>query len=587
MKIMRMVTGAFLLAVAGGTAHGRVVNQVDSVPVSPDAQSRRSVPSRRGIPAIAKDADGAVVSIVMLDKRANPIAQGTGFFVSKDGLLVTNFHVIATGSTAIVKFPDGKICPVDGVVTFDKTRDIAVIKVHGNKFKTLTLGDSDRAQIGEEVVAIGNPLFLESTVSNGIISGIRTGEQLGGKFLQTTTPISPGSSGGPLFDMDDQVIGITTMFLKGGENLNFAIPINDAKRLLASSNSADFQNFPNEQTPVNTQKHSGETPPSQSDHASETKPSDRDYYQQLYVADAFARPIPEQGSSGFAMMTRDADYVCFSDNPNSGIFFTFNAYRYDEHWAKLMNEPITKQWVQSSNELKISQETRYVTLLPDLAGFSPQEQKFFRRGGRILYTTVYEKGVDIGGREYRWDGNSWVWSVPAPDPNAYSRTSKMYGLSIEPSTMRYVESVRVTVAVGTGDTAAADTETYGPSAGTCERISNANTRNIEGLYELEDGGDSYLLRFYMDGTVIGVTVQGQVTAHEIGKVEAWFHRGPEFTAMEYLIRGSAIQFSLNPKTGGRIDYRGEIEGTALTLDWFSHINGHRGSGTYYLLSPSP
>lgn len=188
-----------------------------------------------GIPAIAKAANGAVVSVVTLDKNTNPIAQGTGFFVSDDGLLLTNFHVIADANAAVVKFPDGKISKVDGVFAFDKTRDVAVIKVHGNHFKTLTLGDSSRVQVGEKVVAIGNPLFLESTVSDGIISGIRTGEQLGGKFLQTTAPISHGSSGGPLLNMDGEVIGITTMFLKGGENLNFAVPINYAKQLLYES----------------------------------------------------------------------------------------------------------------------------------------------------------------------------------------------------------------------------------------------------------------------------------------------------------------------------------------------------------------
>src|ERR1035438_8100458 len=96
----------------------------------------------------------------------------------------------------------------------------------------LTLGNSDRVQVGEEVVAIGNPLSLESTVSNGIISGIRTVEEEGGKFVQVTTPISPGSSGGPLFNMAGEVVGITTLYLEGGENLNFAIPINDAKLLL-------------------------------------------------------------------------------------------------------------------------------------------------------------------------------------------------------------------------------------------------------------------------------------------------------------------------------------------------------------------
>lgn len=205
----------------------------------------QSVQSKKDIPAIAKAADGAVVSIVMSDKDGKPIAQGSGFLVGKDGVIITNYHVIAEGTSALVKLPDGAFFVVDGVLAFDKARDVAVIKAHGGNFRTLTLGNSDRVQVGQEVVAIGNPLSLESTVSNGIVSGIRTDQKLGGKFLQVTTPISPGSSGGPLFNMEGQVVGITTMYVKGGENLNFAIPINDAKPLLAAT-SANLQNLPNE-----------------------------------------------------------------------------------------------------------------------------------------------------------------------------------------------------------------------------------------------------------------------------------------------------------------------------------------------------
>jgi hypothetical protein len=131
------------------------------------------------------------------------------------------------------------------VLAFDKTRDVAVIKAHGDDFRTLPLGNSDQVQVGEELVAIGNPLFLESTVSNGIVSGIRTVEDDTNKFLQITTPISPGSSGGPLFNMVGDVIGITTLYLKGGENLNFAIPINDVKPLLLNKNSK-VRPLPNE-----------------------------------------------------------------------------------------------------------------------------------------------------------------------------------------------------------------------------------------------------------------------------------------------------------------------------------------------------
>jgi hypothetical protein len=208
-----------------GLPSGAVVGSAYRKPV-------QSAPPRKDIPTIAKAANGSIVSVVMSDKDGKPIAQGSGFLVSRDGLIVTNYHVILEGSSAIAKFPDGAFFVVDGVVAFDKTRDVAVIQAHGKNFRTLTLGNSDRVRVGEEVVAIGNPLSLESTVSNGIVSGIRTVKEEGGTFLQVTAPISPGSSGGPLFNMAGEVVGITTLYLKGGENLNFAIPINDAKRLL-------------------------------------------------------------------------------------------------------------------------------------------------------------------------------------------------------------------------------------------------------------------------------------------------------------------------------------------------------------------
>jgi S1-C subfamily serine protease len=199
----------------------------------------QSAPPRKDIPAIAKAANGVIVSIITSDKDGHPVAQGTGFLVSKDGRIVTNYHVIKGASSAIVKLPDGAFYDVDGVVAFDKARDLAVIKAHGQNFRVVTLGNSDRVQVGEEIVAIGSPLSLESTVSSGIVSGIRTIKEEGGKFLQVTAPISPGSSGGPLFNMAGEVVGITTLYLKGGENLNFAIPVNDAKLLLSADSKAE------------------------------------------------------------------------------------------------------------------------------------------------------------------------------------------------------------------------------------------------------------------------------------------------------------------------------------------------------------
>jgi hypothetical protein len=224
------------------------------------AQSARP---RKDIPAIAKAANGAIVSIVMSDKDGHRIAQGTGFLTSKDGQIVTNYHVIENGSSAIAKLPDGAFYVVDGVLASDKARDVAVIKVHGEHFHMLALGNSDQVQVGQEVVAIGNPLSLESTVSNGIVSGIRTAEEIGGKFLQVTTPISPGSSGGPLFNMAGEVVGITSLYLEGGENLNFAIPINDAKRLL-SAKSTSLRALPNEPESVTAAARAEDRPSSAS-----------------------------------------------------------------------------------------------------------------------------------------------------------------------------------------------------------------------------------------------------------------------------------------------------------------------------------
>jgi hypothetical protein len=226
------------------------------------AMSAQNAPSTNkgrhlDIPAISRDANGSIVSIVMSDKDGHPIAQGSGFLISKNGQVVTNYHVIRNGRSAVIKFPDGTFFAVDGVLVSDEDRDVAIIKMHGNGFKALTLGDSDQLKVGEEVVAIGNPLSLASTVSNGIVSAIRTVEAEGGKFLQITAPISPGSSGGPLFNMAGKVVGITTSHLVGGQNLNFAIPINDVKPIIGLCVSAIAVPFPDEPEPVTKEQTTG------------------------------------------------------------------------------------------------------------------------------------------------------------------------------------------------------------------------------------------------------------------------------------------------------------------------------------------
>ena len=105
----------------------------------------QSAPPRKDIPEIAKAANGAIVSIIMSDKDGHAIAQGSGFLISKDGVILTNYHVIAEGSSAVVKFPDGAFYVVDGVLASDKARDIAVIKAHG---QNRSLSDTPARQFG-------------------------------------------------------------------------------------------------------------------------------------------------------------------------------------------------------------------------------------------------------------------------------------------------------------------------------------------------------------------------------------------------------------------------------------------------------
>ena len=282
----------------------------------------QSAPSRKDIPAIAKAANGAIVSIITSDKDGKPVAQGSGFLVSTDGRIVTNYHVIKGASSAIVKLPDGAFYDVNGVVAFDKARDLAVIKAHGQNFRVVTLGNSDRVQVGEAIVAIGSPLSLESTVSSGIVSGIRTIKEEGGKFLQITAPISPGSSGGPLFNMAGEVVGITTLYLKGGENLNFAIPVNDAKLLLSAGSKV--QDFPLDTSDPLASLGTPATP--NTEPAPSLNPTTaRSFYKQFYDAGKINGFVPT--------------FVCFDDDPkHSQDFFTFQEWVYDPKYAKAAND---------------------------------------------------------------------------------------------------------------------------------------------------------------------------------------------------------------------------------------------------------
>src|SRR6266849_5670932 len=183
---------------------------------------------------LVKSSIDAVVLIVVSDASGKLVLEGSGFLVYPDGRIVTNHHVIDGAYSATVKLNTGAFFPVEGIITDDPEHDLTLIKVPGKNLPYLSLEDSDSLSIGQHVLAIGSPLGLENSVSDGIVSGFR--KDAGGmNWIQTTAPASHGNSGGPLLVMDGKVAGVLTWKAGEGENLNFAAPSKLIVPLLANS----------------------------------------------------------------------------------------------------------------------------------------------------------------------------------------------------------------------------------------------------------------------------------------------------------------------------------------------------------------
>ena len=176
--------------------------------------------------------DQVMLSIVAIrvDTPAG-VSAGTGFVVDPSGVIVTNLHVIEGATRAAIKLHSGEQYTQVRVTSFDENRDLAILRISGFELPSLSLGNSDNVKVGATVYAIGNPLGLEESVTKGIVSSVRVGKD-GTKIIQTDSAVSPGNSGGPLIDEDGQVVGVVTFKVSGGENLNFAVPINYARALL-------------------------------------------------------------------------------------------------------------------------------------------------------------------------------------------------------------------------------------------------------------------------------------------------------------------------------------------------------------------
>ena len=203
------------------------------------------------VPDLVKQIGQAVVQV------STPEGLGSGFFINADGYLITNFHVIEGEteiSVEVYRQIDGQLeretYKQVHIIAINKFHDLSLLHIEDKnapKFKYVSLGSADALSVGDSVFAIGSPMGLERTVTQGIIS-TKTRELEGELYLQTTAQINPGNSGGPLFNLAGQVVGVTNMKITDGEGLGFAIPVELVKNFLdhrdAFAYSTDNPNNP-------------------------------------------------------------------------------------------------------------------------------------------------------------------------------------------------------------------------------------------------------------------------------------------------------------------------------------------------------
>lgn len=222
-----------------------IVAPVHNPTSSVEFKSDGSYMYTRDLVAAVRDSIVYITTYITYNNKQTPYASGSGILISSDGYIVTNAHVVEDGTSFTVKvfFTDPETGVSDSktydaeLCGSDTDTDLAVIKIEGSGFKAAKLGDSDELRLGDDVIAIGNPLSFENTVTKGIISGLNrqvSDSRRGLTSIQTDTPINSGNSGGALFNTFGEVIGVVNMKRVGTnvESLSFAITINEAKDVI-------------------------------------------------------------------------------------------------------------------------------------------------------------------------------------------------------------------------------------------------------------------------------------------------------------------------------------------------------------------
>lgn len=246
LALVTSIMGGLASTYIGPSLYGKVLPNPKTMQYEAQQVNINTNDDINTVSAVAKKAMNSVVGITTIEVQEYLFSQrevpgtGSGVIVDSNGYILTNSHVIAGGNakSITVLFENGEKLPAE-VIWNDSNLDMAIIKVDATGLPVATLGDSDKLEVGEISIAIGNPLGLEfqRTVTSGIISGLNRSIQFDNgnvisNLIQTDASINPGNSGGPLLNSRGEVIGINTAKIRSGEGLGFSIPINEIKLII-------------------------------------------------------------------------------------------------------------------------------------------------------------------------------------------------------------------------------------------------------------------------------------------------------------------------------------------------------------------
>jgi len=294
------------------------------------------------IPEIVARSKSAVIEIVAFDSQNRPFKSGTGFFITADGIAVTNWHVIQGASFLAAMANDGAVFFFERVLYVPPGVDLALLKFAAHDAQWLKLGSTDSAREGQRVLVIGNPTGLQGTVSDGLIAAFRENRSI----IQITAPISPGSSGSPVLDEDGLVIGVATLQRVQGQNLNFAIA---AESVRAALYSLLAEQKSQQQVP-----HTTPTPPvvSESERAPKTEPSAPDL--KKFVRDFVTSGNYDDPSVESSFYAEQVDY--FDNGKVSKAFIVNDINTYNQRWPKrnywVVGEPTVRMVTSSGDAAK-------------------------------------------------------------------------------------------------------------------------------------------------------------------------------------------------------------------------------------------